>query len=194
MRANNKGIVPSNDPTALKALDHDFHVGNIIPSVTLLCNIPDDITVSFFIGGKDGTGQIHVTLRDSVFDPSKIIDHCAQLIATLRLQGLKPTVLVVQTDGGPDHSLKRVAVQLAMVGTFRELDLDHMVIIRCAPNDSASNVVERSMSVLNLPLAHASLKRAEMPDWAEGEVKNCSSMKAVRDKSDKRLTSARQKL
>ena len=65
--------------------------------------------------------------------------------------------------------------------TFKELDLDHFVILRCAPNGSARNKVERSMSVLNLPLAHMALKRGKMPEWAEKEVKNCSTMKSVRD-------------
>ena len=37
------------------------------------------------------------------------------------------------------------------------------------------------MSVLNLPLAHTSLMRADMPEWAEHKVKNCSSMSAVRE-------------
>ena len=37
------------------------------------------------------------------------------------------------------------------------------------------------MSVLNLPLAHMTLKHEDMPEWAEHEVKNCSSMSVVRE-------------
>ena len=51
-----------NDSEAMKAMDHDFHVGNIVPSVTLRCNIPEDVSESFFIGDEDGYGQIFVTL------------------------------------------------------------------------------------------------------------------------------------
>ena len=35
VRASKKGIVAVDDENALKAMDHDFHVANIIPSVTL---------------------------------------------------------------------------------------------------------------------------------------------------------------
>jgi hypothetical protein len=37
-----------------------------------------------------------------VFKPSEIFDHFAQLIDVIRWKGLFPTVLVLQTDGGPD--------------------------------------------------------------------------------------------
>ena len=102
MRANNKGIVAIDDENGLKAMDHDFHYVNIIPSVTLRCNIPNSVAGSFFIG-EDGTGQFFVTLRDAIFDPSEVYDHCAQLIDTLLKKGLNHAVLVLQIDGGPDH-------------------------------------------------------------------------------------------
>ena len=157
VRANNKGImaVDGDDTARLLAMDHEFHYSNVIASVSLRSNILEAVSGSFFIGGEDGNGQIFVTLCDAVFDPSEVYDHCVQLIATPREQGLSPTVLVLQTDGGPDHSLKRLATKLALVATFRELDLDHLVVLRCAPNGSAMNKVERAMSVLlNLGLAH----------------------------------------
>ena len=120
-------------------------------------------------------------MRDAVFDPSNIFDHCAQLIDTLCKKELNPTVLILQTDGGPDHSTKRVAVQLALYATFRELDVDHFVVLRCAPNGSARNKVERSMSVLNLALAHVATRRGDMAPWAEQKVANAVSMQAICD-------------
>ena len=69
----------------------------------------------------------------------------------------------MQTDGGPDHSLKRVAVKLALIALFKELDLDRLVALRGAPNGSASN----------------------MPDWEENNVKNYKTMSAIRDLADK---------
>jgi len=52
-------------------------------------------------------------------------------------EGLNPTVIVLQTDEGPDHSLKRVAAQLALIGMLVELDLDHFIALRGALNRSA---------------------------------------------------------
>eukprot|EP00984_Skeletonema_dohrnii_P019673 scaffold9466_cov85-Skeletonema_dohrnii-CCMP3373.AAC.1 len=184
VRANNKGIVPAN-ANNLKALDHDFCLGKGIASVTLFSNIPSSIAGSFFVGGEEGEGQIFVTCRDAVFDGSEIFDHCAQLIDVVRSRGVTPTVLVLQTDGGPDHSLKRVAVKLALLALFRKLDIDRLIVLRCAPNGSAANFVERSMSVLNLPLAHASLKRAGVPEWARRLFSSCNSMKQLRDAAAK---------
>ena len=118
-RANNKGIVAIKDEKGLKAMDHDFHYANIIPSVTLRCNIPSETSGSFFAGGEDGIVQMFVTLKDATFDPSNVFDHCAQLIKTIKKKRLTPTVLVLQTDGGVDHSLKRVATQLSMIAVFK---------------------------------------------------------------------------
>ena len=140
VRANNKGI-ESTGGQPLRAMDHDFHCSNGIAAVTLRCNIPKDVTGSFFIGSdEDGYGQIFVTLRDATFDPSQVFDHCAQLIDCLRRKGLDPTVLVLQTDGGPDHSLKRAATKLACIAMFKELDIDHLVVLRGAPNGCSLNV------------------------------------------------------
>ena len=44
--------------------DHDFTKAKIIPSVTLLCNVPGKITDSFY------PGKVHVALKDGIFEPS----------------------------------------------------------------------------------------------------------------------------
>ena len=92
--ANGKAIVDANKIEPLQALDHDFHYVGLTPSVTLRCNIPNKIGGSFFTGGEEGYSQIFVTLRDSIFDPSSVFDHTAQLIDTLDRQNLKPPVIV----------------------------------------------------------------------------------------------------
>ena len=61
----------------------------------------------------------HSLQRDFTFDPSNVFDHCAQLIDTIRKKCLNSTVLVLQTDGSVDHSLKRVATNLAMIAVFK---------------------------------------------------------------------------
>ena len=120
-----------------------------------------------------------------MFDPSNVFDHCAQLIDIIEKQHWEPTVLVLQTDGGPDHSLKQVAVEFALIAMFKELNLDHLVILRGAPNGSARNKIERCMSVLNIAAAHTSLQRGEMPKWAESRLANCNSMAALRTAAEK---------
>ena len=127
--ANNKTMVTTGDEERLKALNHNFHTANTTPSVTLLSNIPLNMSRSFFVGDK---GQTHVTLKESMVYPSEVFDHCGQLIDALNAVGQKLTVRLLQTDGGPDHSLKRVAGKFALITTFQKQDLDHPVAIWCA--------------------------------------------------------------
>ena len=61
------------------------------------------------------------------------------------------------------------------------MDINHFVVLRCAPNGSAPNKIERSMSVLNLGLAHVATRRGDMDPWAEKAIANASSMQAVQD-------------
>ena len=137
-----------------KACDHDFACSNVIPSVTLFVNMPDEIDGSFFNGGADGDGENRVVLRDAVFYPSNVCRHSAQLVATMedRYPDTKPAVLFLQTDVGPDHNISFLKTCLALLATFVKIDLDHFVAIRGAPHGSWLNTVERSMPILNLEL------------------------------------------
>ena len=86
VRANDTDILSAGDKNSLKALDHGFHVGNIIQSVTLSCNILNELSGSFFIGDdEEGYSQLFVTLCDFMFDPS----NCCTLWASDFLLGLK---------------------------------------------------------------------------------------------------------
>ena len=61
---------------------------------------------SFFGGGLDtGTCELEVVLKDATFDASDIFSHCAQLLVSLQERGV-PLLLLLQTDGGPDHNLQ----------------------------------------------------------------------------------------
>ena len=86
--------------------------------------------------------------------------------------------------------MKRVAVQLALIGIARELDLDHLATLRGAPNGSVRNKIEKVMSPLNLPLAHAAIKRGKMSPFMEKQAKYCSTMKSIRTLAEKIKESA----
>ena len=55
------------------------------------------------------------------------------MIDTLGKVEIAVTVLVFQTDGGPDHSLKRVATKFSLVAMAQRFDVDHLIVLRCAP-------------------------------------------------------------
>ena len=192
VRPNNRTSIVDVDSTPLQACDHDFHVGSLVCSAILRCNIPKSIGDSFFIGGStDGYGQLFYTLRDAVFDPSKVFDHTSQLIYSLKEEELNPFVLVLQTDGGPDHSIKFLTTKMALLALFIVMDLDHLLVLRGAPNGSAYNKIERAMSMANGALTNVSTKRAVMPKWAEDKIKSCNSMSAIREKASEVLAAKR---
>jgi hypothetical protein len=184
VRPNTKAIVPTGE--SVKAADHDWKCANIIPSVLHLGNIPDDMSGSFFGGGHDtGTGELEVVLKDATFDASDVFSHCAQLLVSMRERQV-PFLLLLQTDGGPDHNLMFVRTQLALVAMFLELEeIDHLVVLRGCPQGSYLNTVERGMSILNLGLQHCSIKRGRMPNWAEKRVQSASTMKEIRVAANK---------
>ena len=211
VRIKTKAIVPANgELNTNKAADHDWSYASIIPSVTLIGNIPSEYNGSFFSGGVEGNGQIHVVLRDATFQPSDVFDHCAQLFSTIKTKyeardrdstaspssasdiedgieiGQTINAILLQTDGGPNHNITFLRTQLALVALFitlmEEFGLDHFVAIRGAPHGSWLNTVERSMSILNFGLQNLALKRAEMPPWAERIAQIAGTMKGVRDR------------
>ena len=89
--SNHTGIIAVSDGIGFAVLDHDFHCGRLVPSLLLCCNIPRDMSGSFFCGDEDeGYGQIFVTLRDAIFDPSKVFDRTAQLIDNMDQNNINP--------------------------------------------------------------------------------------------------------
>lgn len=76
------------------------------------------------------------------------IHECISYISILET---KP-MLLIYTDGGPDHRLTYLSVQLSVIALFLQLDLDVLIAARTAPCHSWANPVERVMSIVNLGL------------------------------------------
>ena len=55
----------------IAALDHDFHICGLVPSFLFLVDIPTDEAGSFY------SGDVHVTLKDKVFQLSSGVRHAA---------------------------------------------------------------------------------------------------------------------
>ena len=77
--------------------DHDFSKCSLIPSVCLVCDIPSSIGETFF------AGQVNIGLKDSALEASSPLRHATELQAILqRDENVKP-ILLLYSDGGPDH-------------------------------------------------------------------------------------------
>ena len=129
------------------------------------------------------TNVIIYSCRESVcFEPSSQFCHMTeihQLIQADPSSSSKP-VLFLYTDGGPDHRIMYISVQLSLICLFLKLDLDYLCACRTAPYHSWRNPVERVMPVLNLGLQCVGMARAQMPDLYEQEVSKCNTLSEIR--------------
>ena len=69
----------------------------MIPSVALVNEIPT------YIAGSWYNGNVYVSLKDAVFEPSSPMRHMAKLSSLLNTQPDQKRFLLLYTDGGPDH-------------------------------------------------------------------------------------------
>ena len=72
VRDHNRSLVSSSsDAPLLAALDHDFHLFGIVPSVALAIDIPESPDDSFY------TGQLYVVNKDKI---TQAYRHSAELV------------------------------------------------------------------------------------------------------------------
>ena len=127
--------------------DHDFTKASVISSVAMICNIPSDVTGSFY------ARQVHVGIKYAIFEPSSPLRHATELNGIFNSIDDTHLILMLYTDGGPDH---------------------------CLTYHSWRNPVERIMSILNLALQLVGLMRTKMDQKFEQAMSKCKSMEDVR--------------
>ena len=94
VRGHNKSLVIASGPKNL-ALNHDFHVFGLVPSVAFVVDIPSSAKESIF------QGKPYVTLKDKV-----------KMIIEKEASG--KSILITISDGGPDHRVTFSFVKLAL--------------------------------------------------------------------------------
>ena len=168
-------IVSSHDTFAVS--DHDFCKFSLIPSVILLVDVPKTIQGSWY------SGEVFIGIKDAVFEPSSPIRHATELYKCLESQMDGCPILFVYSDGGPDHRLTYVSVQLLLIALFFNLDLDLLVAGRTAPSHSWANPVERIMSIVNLGMQCIGIMREKMSEEFEKAVGSSNNLKDLRSRS-----------
>lgn len=167
--------------TTFEVGDHNFTKFSIVPSVTLIVDIPKDIHESWY------RGQVMVGFEDAAFEASSSIRHATELSHVFsRSDELHKHVLFVYSDGGSDHRLTYASVQVSLIAVFKRLDLDFLCAARTAPAHYWRNLVERVMSTLNLRLQCVGLMRVEGDDEFKAVAKKCTSLGILRDAAKRR--------
>ena len=120
------------------------------------------------------SGQPYVCNKDKITQPSSPYRHSAevQLVKDISFDEwyCKPVVIIL-SDGGPDHRLCYGSVKVSMIALFLKLNLDMLVCMQMYPYQSWTNPAERVMSTLNLALQNVSLMRDKMDDEMERAIK-----------------------
>ena len=78
--------------------------------------------------------QAILALKDSVVQASSPFRYATEIKELLQ-DHVKP-VLMLYSDGGPDHRLTYLSVQLSLISVFVNLDLDMLIAARTAPGHS----------------------------------------------------------
>ena len=149
--------------------DDDFTKFSLIPSVTLSVEIPEDVTGSWY------DGEVFIGLKEGVFEPSSPHRHMTELLEVIQNKVVlrDKCMLFIYSDGGPDHRLTYLSVQLSLIALYLALDLDYLCAARTAPFHSWGNPAERVMSIVNLGLG---LMRKEMQEQHESLISHCNNV------------------
>ena len=169
-----KKVVVAASGTRFTVADHDFTKFAMIPSVTVLCDIPDTIEGSFY------RGQVFIGLKDATLEPSSPLRHSTELSKLLTDRNITSYILLIYSDGGPDHNTTFLSVQLGLIALFLRHDMDMIEAVRTAPYHSWKNPCERVNCILNLGLQAVGLMRGRMEEKYEAAISSCSSIQDVR--------------
>ena len=93
-------------------------------------------------------------------------------------------VLVLYTDGGPDHNVTFLKTQLSLISLYLSHDLDMLIAVRTAPYYSWKNPCERVNCILNIGLQSIGLMRSPMSEVYENLIKSSNSMNAIRKEAE----------
>ena len=132
------------------------------------------LTISFY------RGQVYVGIKVAIFEASSGLRHSTELSKIISQSVSDKSILLLYSDGGPDHNLTFAANQLALICLFRQLDLDVLQAVRTAPYHSWKNPCERINCILNLGLQSVGLMHEKMTPDLEAIINRCSNMQEVR--------------
>lgn len=166
---------------SFEVADHDFTKFSLIPSVSLVVDIPNDITGSWYVG------QVMIGLKEGSCEPSSPHRHVTELHDVLNDHDFltDKSILFVYSDGGPDHRLTYLSVKLSLISLYLKNDLDFLCACRTAPYHSWRNPAERVMSIVNLGLQCVGLMRTKVSDDVEASLARCNNLSQLRSEAEK---------
>ena len=134
-----------------------LHQIQVIPNISLVCKVPRSIEESLY------QGQIIVSIKNATFQPSNPLCGATELrdkVHKLSINTISSPVLLLHTDGGPDHSVTFGSVSVSVIAFFWSLKLDYFLALHTWPGQSFCNPVECCIANQILCLQSHGLMRA----------------------------------
>ena len=150
-----------------------FHQVCTSPSVTVLCDVPVNIDSSFC------WGQVLVGLNNVITEPSSSMRHSAKLYKLFAERNIESPVMLIYTDGGPDHNTTCLLVELGIIALLLQHNLGMIEAVKTTPYHYWKNPRERVNSILNLGLQADGLMRSTMEEKYKKVIFSCSSVQDV---------------
>lgn len=151
--------------------DHDFTKVTLTPNIILQVDIPESTEGSFY------QGRVHTALKDSVFQPYSPVCHAMETMMVLESsEEPMKEVLFPYSDGGQDHRLNYLSVQLSLIALFLRCDFDGIIPVHTPPSHSWKNPCECIMSILNLALQAVGVMQQKMSLEAEAVLEKFNSV------------------
>lgn len=157
------------------SLDHGWSMNNIVPSVILKIDIPDEVWKSWY------GGVLRVILKEKTFNcHDAAMRHTVEnLSVCMQLGGVTPIMIHVH-DGASDYNMTMGGALLAHLADYLLTGADLVISMRFCPYQSYNDPAERCMSLLNLGLQAVALARTLMIPEMERFMRGCGSMSDVR--------------
>ena len=103
------------------------------------------------------------------------------LIEKLDTKEALAPVLILYTDGGPEHRTTFLSGQIGMICSQKYLDLDQVLAVRTAPGHSYRNSAEKINCLLNIGLYRIGCMRQQSTDpFFAQSLSRCTSLGDVR--------------
>ena len=88
--------------------------------------------------------------------------------------------MFIYIDGGPNHRVNFLSIQLTYICLFLTHILDYLVAVQTPPHNSRKNLTERVMSELNLALQAVCMMREKLVIATQEKVlESCNLMKVI---------------
>ena len=111
----------------------------------MILDMPDTVDGSFYLA------QVYVGVKDLILEPLSPLHHVIELFNILQSSDINKPVLFLYTDGGSDHRLTYLSIQLAFLCMFIARDFDMLVAARTPPMSTWKNPPEELCQFLTWP-------------------------------------------